>query len=442
MTNEEALALKLQAVSLKMQREMKKHLFWGQFMSFGSTPNQNGNDPSANNLIGKPILVVDEIQKGRLGNMAKIPLTLDMAGPATYGSAAVTGREEPIARKYSELYVNTVRHAIQVEEGSMETFNERAFAAALDAVDLESAWHANQENWMVVTSIYEGLSENLTTSVNSEIYGQGRGFAKRYHPNLYAWTGASDSAAKLVRAGTARKFPTATEVFNAANASSNKRSFSTYTVEAARTTALKLGMRPIVSANGFKFFPWILTVEQAASLAADSRFQATINSQQWRDIKDHPNVKGSIGYYKGFLFFEDTYGIAVRGFSGTGAADLNILGSLEMIFDTSDKQNPRFLPQEGLIGNHSSDGLYNQVSIMFGESFLGKALGSEPEFRYREEDYGEWKGLACRAIYAYGRLDFVPPMQVENLISSPTSITGVYNRSSMLVMTYEKVQGA
>ena len=434
MSNEEALALKLNVISTKMQREMKKHLFWGKFIGLGS-PDEKTNDPASNKFAGKPFLIIDEIKKARMGNMAEIPLTLELAGPPTYGSAAVVGREEPMARKWAEVYVNTVRHAVQVEEGSMETFNERALNAAADAVPLEAHWHGNMENWQILTGIYEGLSENLTTSATHEEYGQGRGFAKRYHPNLFRWNGASQAAGSLSKVGTVGKFATAAEIFNAAGGA-NPLAMSSYTVEAARVRCMKSGLRPIVLDNGYKFFPWVISIEQAMSLRSDSRFQATMNSPQWKDIKDHPDVRGAIGYYLGFLFFEDTYGIAVRGYSGADANDLNIVGSVAHLYDENEKQNPRFLPQTGMIVSGS---LSNQCGIIFGESFMGKALGSDPMFRYREEDYGDWKGLACRAIYGWGRLDYVPPLQIPNLLTNPASITGVYNRSSMLVMTHEKV---
>lgn len=434
MTNEQVLNLQLQAVSEKLRREMKKHLFWSRFIAMGSGAPDPFNDPKPGTM-GNPITVIDEIKRNRLGNHARIPMQLELSGPATYGSAAMVGREENLRKKWAEVYVNTVRHGVVVEEGSMETFNERAFNAAIDAVDMEAYWHAHMENWQVETSIYEGISENISTAVNDPVYGQGRGFAKRYHPNLYYWSGATDAAAVLTKVGAALKFPTATEVFNAANLSSNQKSFSSYTVEAARTVALKRGLRPFVADGSLKFFPWVISTEQASSLRNDARFQAVMNSPQWKDIKDHPFVKGSIGYYLGFVFFEDTEGTLVRGYSGSSGSDLNILGSVEMIWDT-ESQNPRFLPQQGYIAN---GGLSNQVSTIFGDGFLGKGLGTDPVFRYREEDYGEWKGLACRAIYGYGRMDYVPDNQIGILASNPTGITGVYNRSSMQIMTYEKV---
>lgn len=436
MTNEQVLELKLQAISTKMQREIKKDLFWNQFTSgMKGGESEESNNPK-DKFLRDPIYVEDAIQKGRLGHMAKIPMTLNLSGPATYGSTAMTGREEPMSRLWTEVYVNAVKHGVIVEEGAMETFNERALNAALDAVPLETYWHACMENWNVVSSIYEGLSENLTVAKGDEVYGDGMGLAKRYHPNLFKWTGAADASGALSRVGTAKKFPTATQVYNAANTSTNQLPFSTYTIEAARTQALKQGMKPLAGDNGLKFFPWVISPEQARSLRADAKFQATMNSPAWKDIKDHPMVKGAIGHYLGFVFFEDTWGILVRGFSGTGAGDLNILGSVQMVYD-DEKQNPRFLPQEGLIGYTS--GKYNQVSVIFGQHFIGEALGEAATFKYREEDYGDWKGLRCKAIYGMNRMDFVPPNQIDNLISSPTSITNVYNRSSMLVMTFENV---
>lgn len=434
LSNEQSANLKLQALSIRMQREIRKNLPWGQFMGKTGAP-KDSNDPMPS-YKDSPILIVDEIKKSRLGHSARIPLALGLAGPATYGSTALVGREETMSRKWAEVYVNSIRHGVMVEEGAMETFNDRAYEAAMNAVPLEVEWHANMENWQVVTSWYEGLSENLTTAKTTELYGGGLGIAKRYNPNLYRWTGAAQASGSLSKIGTAGKFPTGTEVYNAAASTSNPLAMSVNTIKAARVIVRKAGLAPIVTENGFKFYPWWITPEQAASLRSDASFIATMNSGNWLNIKDHPMVHGAIGFYEGFVFFEDVNGASVRGFSGTSGTDLNVLGSLELQYESTEKQNPRFLPQTGLLG---ASGAYNQVGIIFGANALGKAEGEEAEFAYREEDYGKAKGLACGAIYGYGRLDYVPDDQLDNLISSPTSITGVYNKSCVQIMTHENV---
>lgn len=428
--------LGLQPLDLKLRAEVKRHLWFSRFKGSVTEGRTYNNDPTLK-PSGSPIEVNKNLRSIGYGDRLLIPMEKDLAGAPTLGDAVLVGREEETARAYAKVGYNRVRHAIPVQLGSMDKAREKAFRAAEDNLQKLAWWHAQYENYNILTAIYEGASENLYTTNTNPDYGQGLGVPRRFHPNLYNF-----KAGALNKIGAAGKFPSAQEVYTAASGATNGESFNATTVAKARMLAMRLGIKPLVTEGGFKFYPWLITPEQAYSLSQTAEYKAMMATNVWREMKDHPWVKGSIGYFGGFVFFEDI--LSVRGFSGVTAdgTDLNVLGSIPLIADSDIKQNPRFLPQEGHITSAiGGANKKNNVSMIFGESFLGEALHDDLGFATESQDYDNWQGLGAHTKYGYERLDFVPQRHVQYLEGTEaevaTHITNVYNRSSMLVMTYE-----
>lgn len=429
-------------LDVKLRRETQRHLWFSRFKGSITKGNDYNNDPTLK-ASGSPIEVNHKLKSLGIGDRLLIPMQKDLAGAPTLGDSVLIGREESAARAYAKVGYNQVRHAVVKLEGEMSDQREQAINAAEYHMSDLARWHAMYENYNILTAIYEGASENLYTSKTNEDYGQGLGIPRRFHPNMYSFTGATDAAAVLTRIGsTAKKFPTADEVFAAANAlTANCRSMSTRTVQRARLLAMRLNIKPLVTESGFKFWPWLITPEQAYSLMTDETFVKALQAPAWTSQKDHPWVNGAIGYFGGFVFFEDI--LSVRGFSGTSGADLNVLGSVALVANEQDKQNPRFLPQLGHITCSNDAAKSNNVGIIFGESFLGESLHDALAFRTDDADYQNWKGLAAKTKYGFERLDFVPESQVsalEGTEAQAAAITGVYNQSSLLIMTWEETR--
>lgn len=433
MTREDISALGLQPLDLKLRAEVKRHLWFSRFKGTVQMGNDYNNDPKLR-ASGSPIEVNDNLRSIGYGDRLLIPMEKDLAGAPTLGDAVLTGREEEMARAYAKVGFNQVRHAIPVRLGRMDEIRERGFRAAEENLQKLAWWHAQYENYNILTAIYEGASENLYTTNTNPDYGQGLGIPRRFHPNLYV-----NTTAALTRVGNPGKFPTAAEVFAAASTSTSGAPMSAATVQKARITAMRLGIQPLVTDGGFKFWPWLITPEQAYSLSQTNEFKAMMATNVWKEMKDHPWVKGAIGYFGGFVFFEDV--LSVRGFSGANAASLNVLGTTNLVATTDIKQNPRFLPQEGHITSTIGGvAKANHVSIIFGASFLGEALHENLGFATESQDYDNWQGLGAYTKYGYERLDFVPKSHVQYLEGTEAgidNITNVYNRSSMLVMTFE-----
>jgi hypothetical protein len=428
--------LGLQPLDIQMRAEVKKHLWWSRFKGSVTEGRDANNDPVLK-ASGAPIEVNHKLKTIGYSDRLLIPMERDLAGAPTLGDATLIGREEPSSRAYAKVGYNQVRHAIPVKLGEMDDAREAAFRAAEENTQKLAWWHAQYENYNIITSIYEGASENLYTTKTNADYGQGLGIPRRFHPNLYYYAG---SAAALTRVGDTSKFPTAAQIYTAATGATTPLSFCADLVFQARIKAMKLGLKPLVTENGFKFYPWLITPEQAYTLMSDATFVKALQAPAWQEHKSHPWVTGAIGYFGGFVFFEDV--LSVRGFSGTSpGTDLNVLGSVSLVASEDLKQNPRFLPQEGQIAHGTATTKVNHVSIIFGESFLGESLHENLRFKYAREDYDNWEGLGAATKYGYERLDFVPSKHVQYLEGSEsdvtTYITNVYNKSSMLVMTWQ-----
>ena len=460
MNRNDPIALALQALSEELRRDVVDLLFWSKFQGSIMPAGMEKTNATLDNArpSGKPIDVNPGIKAHGIGDRMLIPMQQHLAGPPTYGSATLIGNEESPARKWSHIAYNMVRHAVTLQEGEMEALREDALKAADHMKPDLALWHAQMENYYVSDALYNGVSENLYTSSTHEVFGQGLGIAKRYHPNMYVFTGATDATALPVRVGTAGKFPTAQQIYQALRnintsdvGQNTARSMSRYVVQKMRNICFRSALKPLFKMNGKSFWGWILSPEQTTSLLNDDTVAKVFNSQQYRDLSDHPFVKGSIGMYGQFIFFEDA--ISVRSYAppsgmtdnyaGAANADIGCLGTKQLIWDKSDKSNPRFTPIEGAFMAKPSTGtatLTSQGSIIFGASMLGKADRYSAQFTPPEDaDYGNWKGIAAKAIYGYNRQDFVPESQALLIESTPANCTNIYNDSSMLVFTWELV---
>ncbi|HNX38853.1 MAG TPA: DUF4043 family protein, partial [Candidatus Cloacimonadota bacterium] len=143
MIRNSALANAVTALDAKMRREAKQHLFWSRFtgeIEWSETPY---NEPSAK-MSGKFIEVSKKKATG-LGDRMIFPMLLELAGPGRRGDAVLLGYEEDMARKYSMIAYNQIRHAVPVMKGRKDDSNEKLFNMMEYAMPQLAFWHAQQE---------------------------------------------------------------------------------------------------------------------------------------------------------------------------------------------------------------------------------------------------------------------------------------------------------
>ena len=443
MLRNSTIAAAVTALDETMRREAKRHLWWSRFMGNVQKVESYNNDTDFA-ASGKPIEVQSLKGGPGLGDRMLIPMLMELAGLGRLGDAVMLGNEEDFARKYAMIHYNQIRHAVPVKKGKKDYSNEEILRMMEYCQPLLSWWHAQRENWEIISSIYLGAGEALTTGTTDATFGQGLGIDKRVHPNLY--THSSDV---LTRIGTAGKYPTMAETYTAINgAAGNGDDFATDTLRLARKLVYNtLYMKPMFTISGNKYWGILVDPAQADTLRADAMFISNGSSAPLNySINEHPDITGSIGVYGNFVVFEDP--VAVRGYTtltAAGAAgdpntdgSINVLGSTTAVYDETDKANPRFLPQTGRTQSSSGAAYANHGAIIIGGSMLGKADYDGLSFQTEEFDYANWKGISAGAMYGYERLDFIPEVRTPTRSETTTaSATNVYNRSSAIILTFQ-----
>lgn len=445
-----AVAQAVTALDEKLRREAKRHLFWSRFMG-NISKQENYNNDMVLSPSEKPIEVNSMINSPGLGDRMLIPMTLELAGLGRLGDAVMLGHEEDIARKYAMIHYNQIRHGVPLQKGKKEYSVDKILQILEDHVGKLGWWFAQRENWEIIHAIYLGAGEMLTTSTTDATYGQGLGLDKRIHPNLYGWDSTDAKLYGLMggngtQGAALQRYPTAAELHQFVNdgdyvgtngtdtdSFANPGPMTTACLRKARTLVYNdLYLKPLFTHNGQKYWGIMLDPVQADTLRADAMFVANGSAAPLAyGLENHPMINGSIGMYGQFVVFEDP--VAVRGWVVDGT-NVDILGTKTAVYDTTDKANPRFLPQEGrtVWGGGSS----NRVAIIMGGSMLGKAEYSPLSFETESFDYNNWKGLAAGTMYGYERLDFIAESQAPTYSETTTSsATTVYNRSSALIMT-------
>ncbi len=194
-------------LDVDLRLEAKNHLWWSRVTGdIEYVESLDNNDywmkPSGD--------IIDRATKpapNGFGDVMLVPMQMQLAGVGTYGDATLIGREEPTARKVAAVHWNQIRHAVPMQEGMMDLIREEPWKAYELCRPQLAEWHAQMENWEITSALMEGVDEHISTPTADPTYGQGLGCAKRLHPNLYTWTGASDAAGALARiAQTAGEF--------------------------------------------------------------------------------------------------------------------------------------------------------------------------------------------------------------------------------------------
>lgn len=450
MLRNSTIAAAVTALDENLRRETKRHLFWSRFMgniqqveSFN-----NGPDYSPSN---RPIEVNNMMDNPGLGDRMLIPMTMELAGLGRLGDAVMLGHEEDIARKYAMIHYNQIRHGVPVQKGKKEYNIDKILNILEDNVGKLGWWHAQMENWQIITAIYLGTAEMLHTSATDATYGQGLGLDKRVHPNLYSHI--TDTATGNLKpvTDTTNGYASMQDVYEAVytDTSTNGLTFTTSTLRVARKLCYStLNLKPMFTHNGQKYWAVIIDPIQADTLMADAMFKSNGSSAPLGyGLNDHPDIIGSLGVYGNFIIFEDP--VAVRGYyTETSAAaangdpsttgTINVTGSTAAVYDATDKVNPRFIPMTGMNKSNSGSGSSNRGAIIMGGSMLGKAVHSPLSFETENFDYNNWKGLAAGAMYGYERLDFLEEADTPTYHETSTSTANpVYNRSSAVILTYQ-----
>jgi hypothetical protein len=425
--------IKIMAVDARVRLERNRYNIFSKWM--GSV--KVGRDDSNNTTLtgsGSPIEVNSELKIQGLGDVMPIPMMLEYAGNGVVGDSVLEGNEEEDALLWTYVHYNTRRHAVKLDKGQQEDSREKFLKLKSQKAPALGRWAGKMENWDIVSAIYEGVSEHLSTATSSD----GLGLSKRLHPYQYYWGSATSQAAGvLTKVTSAAAFPTGTEMHTGITSlvgySYNK--MSTYTLEALRVQCLTNNIKPIATKDGFNFWILLVSPTQASQLRADDNFKNAYNYfSGYKSLMENPMIVGAVGYYAGFAIFEDA--VSVRGWYFSSQTECDVIGATTAYSSDTAKANPRFLPEYGnTITGTPTYAHANYAAIVLGESAVGKAVGEDTHMEENIKDYNNYRGLGVVAQYGYERLDYVATGVLTYLESAPTSVTSVKNESSLICIT-------
>jgi len=361
---------------------------------------------------GKPIeMLTDFVQAGR-DNML-IAMEKRLTGDPVYGDEVLKGTGEDQDLDWLRVYVNQYRKAVVAKSGAMANQRLKIYNMMKKAKPQLVNWGSQYENQAVFRSYYEGVSPNLSKGT---AYG-GLGVVKRLHPNWYYNDGGV-----LKQAGDAGETKIASDLDTAA--SNTDEGMTSEIVEFLNPVMMTKRIPQIVSENGYPYWAGVISPQQKITLATDSDFAAA-NRAAWTGLKTNAELKGFVGYYFGFAFYEDLIGI--RSWDSTNN---NLFGTT-----TAAAFEPSTLPADG-----------NQNAIFFGNSSMGKGIAQDgTKYTTEIDDHENVKEIGMAVINGYNRADYFDDSEAtesaggafykNNAAETFSAGIAATNQSSLILMT-------
>lgn len=397
----------------KLRREAWYGTFWHHFVGEVKVI----NDPS-----GRPINVeTSESPIARLNGFAGqgrdnmlIPFERDLTGPPVFGDTVAKGTGESQTFYWSRTYINQIRKVVVAQAGKMSDLRARKLRLIENAKPKLVKWWSKYLNQELYRTVYEGISSNLSGSINYDALG----LYKRYHPNFYVNDGAV-----LTAVGTEKQFCTPTQLDTAAAAADTAMTVAI--LRKLRSKCLQLKIPRIKTKKGFQFWVMVMHPDQVADLRNDSDYKAAVNSAFDGHRIEHPALSAAEFMIEGFVIFEDIVGIrcwdnAAGGFYGD---------------DETDPIASMFEP---------TTYVENYCAIVFGQHALGIAVPERLNFGDEVDDFKNIKEVAGIMIFGTGRADFVTEalaketsggMFEKNTTGGFVADTACLNDSSLILMT-------
>jgi len=381
-------------VAILQQKTIKEswyNTFWARWSGMTDI-SQDDNGNILTRPSGKPIeMFTDFIQKGR-DNML-LPMRMNLTGSPVFGDTVVKGTGEDQDLDWLRLYVNQTRKAVMAQSGAMANEYVKMYNMIEEAAPRLRDWLTKYDNQDVARCFYNGVGENLATGTSDD----GKGLAKRLHPNFYYNDGGV-----LTTAGTAGS--TKLEANVDTGAASGLYGLTSDILEFLNPVMQERLIPQIVSEGGHPYWAGVISPEQNAVLFADAGFKAA-NQAAWTGLKTNDEQRGFVGYYAGFALFQDL--ISIRSWNTT---DQGFFGA-----STATAFAKSVLPTDK-----------NQNAIFFGNGAVGKGISrGKAKFTTELDDHENIKEIAVSVINGYNRADYF-----DEAVDGETAAYGAANAFS------------
>ena len=383
--------------------------FWAKFAGFASRMNDGRWD-----LSGKAIDVFNAPRtEGR--NEILVPMLRPLIEYPKIGKETLKGDTEVTRYLWHKVFVHLVRQGVEVPDTvDLQKIKWTGVAKRLKPALVD--WWARWENHDVTRALLEGFSYHVTDST----YGLSK--TKRYNKNTWIWAGDTSennfttNAPTFSYTSSSYKSSLITKFGTLAAADS----MDTKTLEELAPLVSYSNLQPIMTKEGYEFYPMIIHSRQAASLRQDSDWLAAQGRANTPGMQN-PIFNGTIGHWgKLAIYVNDVVarlgyatGSTLDFFNYSGGTDYSTSGTYAKVQTTGTNQ-------------HAT------CALILGKGALSKAVDTRLGFAEEQDDFGMIKEIGSSQFYGYARNDYY-----DEEIDGSTAATDQAEPQSAVVVTYQ-----
>ena len=384
-------------LNARLRQQLKEEIFWSRFAGYTEVK-MDSMGRKEYMPSGQPIEILNDFVNEGMDFML-VPMLLELTGAGIYGDKQLEGNEEAQDLYYNKVYINQVRNGIR-SGGKMSNQRVKTLNLLKAREPQLRRWLARVRDIQIAKTFYEGWSPHITaTAANGGLYINSG--AQRHHPNFF--TAGSSTVSQVTWNATDATYNSSIDAALDGLTDTSGDYLSIGVVEAMRVEVQKLNIKPMVTKDGYEFYPWVIHPNQGKQLRSDSDWKAAYQNAAKLMSKENPLFTGAMGEYAGFVFYERLLGVM----GATASADTVTYGATNPL--SAVDTNPK------------------KCSIIFGSGAIQTGVAAKPFVKRGYYDYENIDGVSIGTICGDARGEYV---------DSTSSKTAIINQSSCIVATY------
>jgi len=377
----------VKAQGVNTQFRALDHLLWGRWEKF-TTKDKKAVTPSgsvkAEGVTNSPIVVHRELGR-QPGHKLEIPMFRDLKEISKHGSQILSGTGEKRKINFAHVYINTIRAAEEVKEGSLNEHILQKYGIPGSARQALARQYARQLNFLEIPyAMYMGL--NYSVMLDAEISANDANIAVTSHPNFYVvGQGKIDTG----YAGTSTREQAIATAIDALGPGNN---ISGGFLKALNTDDQMRRIPYLYTKLGQPFRVLILDKYGMAALRNDSDVKALHNNLFVQNVaKENPMLTGMELFYEGWAIFD----------GGNSIYPLDTADGLPVYGPVSTRHQFNDLDDFNDVSTFTKWG-----AIVLGDNALMKATGWDMKYTGEVRDHGEIEEVGYNIGLGYARPDY------------------------------------
>ena len=299
---------------------------WFSNVSFDEIILDNGQR-DYRQFIDKPGIV--HVMKGMLaqkGDHAMMAIEMGLDQDPKYGDQDLEGTGEVLQNEYAKIFVNLISGVVNVKQGEMDKLrNDRMLKHFERATPALRDWFIRALNAEMISALYEGHSENVTTGIANS--PNGIGVSGKYHPNMYynPIDPSTPAGGSITAIGTEKYNKTAAEINTAINSGyANLEYISPYMLDDLSYLCEYLHIKKAVDYKGQKLYLTVISRDEINMLKQNAAFRATVERAYSGKGEKNPLISAEAYIYGDHFLLIDAmtprpWNVTLQNFKGSGA---------------------------------------------------------------------------------------------------------------------------